>query len=427
MPNAARRVILALAAIALGAALTPRAGATLDPQDGPHAEVRITITDTDVRFNVAMNLNYVDAIAPTQREFSDIVDPVEEPRIREAIENFFLEQNTVTIDGVEVRGIIEEYELIRLPRENLKLFPKTGLRALTRFSVVVSYPFKSEPEIVTMRWSAYPEDTLSTEPPGPDGSRPKMIILALLKAEGIIEQIVFSEEAPVVEWRPSHATIDDRLEAVPEPEPFPVRTIPALSIGFIGAWILFSIVLAPKKGLRVIPIFGLPLLAMAFVARDTARVPISEPEVNKEALLDVFRPLHTNVYRAFDYSAEEDIYDALSRSVSGPMLEELYTSIHRSLVQAEQGGAVGRITKVLLDEAEVVDVDPDAPQFTVEAYWLVEGTVYHWGHSHPRQTIYHARYDIAGVEGSWKIVGSEVLSSRHRDPTPFLPEDGPAL
>ncbi|RNC81677.1 MAG: hypothetical protein ED559_07790 [Phycisphaera sp.] len=397
--------------------------AAADPQDGPHAEVRISISDTDVRFNVAMNLNYVDAVMPTAREFPDAVDPTEEAAIRERIEQFFLDENEVTIDGVEVRGIIEEYELIRLDRENLKLFPKTGLRALTRFNLVVSYPFKSAPEVLTMAWSAYPEDTMSTEPPGPDGKLPKMIILALLKAEGIVEQIIFSESDPVVEWRPSHATIDDRLETVPEPIDFATPGIPIISVALLLAWVVFSVVLVKKQGIKIVVILGIPLLIMAYVARTGAVLPIGEPDVDDDALLAVFKPLHTNVYRAFDYSAESDIYDALSRSVSGDMLEELYTSIHRGLVQAEQGGSVGRITKVLIDESNVVEINTDNPSFVVEAYWIVEGTVYHWGHSHPRETVYHANYTIAEDDGKWRIVGSEVLSSKHLNPDPIdLPE-----
>ncbi len=392
--------------------------AAADPQDGPHAEVRISITDTDVRFNVAMNLNYVDAVMPTTREFPDAVDPAEEAAIRERIEQFFLDENEVTIDGVEVRGIIEEYELIRLDRENLKLFPKTGLRALTRFNIVVSYPFKSAPEMLTMEWSAYPEDTMSTEQPGPDGNLPKMIILALLKAEGIVEQIIFSESDPVVEWRPSHATIDDRLEAVPEPIDFATPGIPLISVALLLGWVVFSLALVKKRGIRIVVILGIPLMIMAYVARTGAILPFGEPEVDDDALLSVFKPLHTNVYRAFDYSAESDIYDALSRSVAGDMLEELYTSIQRGLVQAEQGGAVGRITKVVIDESKVLDVDADDPSFLVEAHWIVEGTVYHWGHSHPRETVYHANYTIAEDEGKWRIVGSEVLSSKHLNPDP---------
>ena len=114
-------VVAALAALIAGIVYA-------DPQDGPHAEVRISITDTDVRFNIAMNLNYVDEIAPTSREFNDIVDPSEEELIRQELEKFFLDENRVTIDGVEVRGIIESFEFIRLDRENLKLFQRPASR-----------------------------------------------------------------------------------------------------------------------------------------------------------------------------------------------------------------------------------------------------------------------------------------------------------
>jgi hypothetical protein len=398
-----------------------------DPQDGPHTEVRISITDTDVRFNIAMNLNYVDEIAPTIREFPDVVDPTEEGLIRVELEKFFLDDNQVTIDGVEVRGIIESFEFIRLDRKNLKLFPKTGLKALTRFSFVVSYPFKTPPEVVTMRWTGYPEDSFSTEPLGPDGKLPRLIVQALLKAEGIVTQIVFSESDPVVEWRPSHATIDDRLEEVPLPSSFQTPTFPVASALIIASWLFTSAIFFRKLGGKVVLLTGVSTAVVAVLIMPLATMPIGEPKVNDEALLAVFRPLHTNVYRAFDYSAESDIYDALKRSVSGEMLEELYTSIHRGLVQAEQGGSVGRITKVILDETTVTGIDSASKSFTIEAYWIVEGTVYHWGHSHPKQTVYHANYTIADTEGKWRIVASEVLSSEHLNPEPVVLPEGTGL
>ena len=49
--------------------------AKADPQDGPHADLRISITDKDVRYVLGMNLNYFDAVAPTQREFGEVVYP----------------------------------------------------------------------------------------------------------------------------------------------------------------------------------------------------------------------------------------------------------------------------------------------------------------------------------------------------------------
>lgn len=417
------RAILTAALLAFLAAPAP---AHADPQDGPHADLRITISDTDVRFTLGMNLNYIDAVAPTTREMPEVVGPVEEPALREAIEKFLLDQNSVTIDGVAVRGVIERYEVIRLGRENLMLFPKTGMRALTRLDIVISYPFKTPPESVAMTWSDFPEDTLSAEMELATGDRPKMILLATLAAEGVVEQIIFSETAPTVEWHPSHMTIDDRLDKVPVPVAFDRTTLPGVSIGVVALGLLASLVLARKQGPRTFLIVGLPAVALAIALRHTGLVPIGEVEVTEEQLLGVFRPLHANVYRAFDYSAESDIYDALSRSVAGPMLEELYTQIHRGLVQAENGGSVGRVTRVDLDEAKLISFEAEGvPSFEVEAYWLVEGTVYHWGHSHPRETVYSARYTVAVDQDRWRIIESDVLSSVQRDPTGAgLPPEG---
>lgn len=421
--------IQALLKAALLALLLVASRAQADPQDGPHADLRISVTDKDVRYVLGMNLNYVDAVAPTQREFADVVDPNEENAVRDAVEHFLLDQNSVTIDGVPVRGVIESYEIIRLGRENLKLFPKTGLGALTRFDVVVSYPFKTPPEHVAMTWSDYPEDTLSSELEGADGKRPKMILLALVKAEGVVEQVIFSESDPTVDWHPSHMTIDERLAKVPAPTSFDRTQIPAFSLGVLGLGMLGAIAIMRRHGMKGFVLMAIPTVAIALLARNTALIPVGSAEVSEEQLLEVFRPLHANVYRAFDYSAESDIYDALKRSVSGPMLEELYTQIHRGLIQAENGGSVGRVTRVDLDEAKIVGFDPKGtPSFEVEAYWLVEGTVYHWGHSHPRETVYHANYTVAVDDGKWRIVGSEVLSSVNRDPSNLgLPAPGETL
>ena len=428
-PDGAAVTIRAFLNAALAVLCLMTSPAKADPQDGPHADLRISVTDKDVRYVLGMNLNYVDAVAPTQREFGDVVDPSEEEAVREAVLHFLLDQNSVTIDGVPVRGVVENYELIRLGRENLKLFPKTGMRALTRFDVVVSYPFKTPPEHVAMTWSDFPEDTLSSEMEGADGKRPKMILLALVKAEGVVEQVIFSESAPTVNWHPSHMTIDDRLAKVPAPTNFERTMIPAFSLGVLVVGMLGSIVLMRRHGFKGFAIMAVPTIGFALLARNVALIPVGGVEVSDEQLLDVFRPLHANVYRAFDYSAESDIYDALSRSVSGPMLEELYTQIHRGLIQAENGGSVGRVTRVDLDEAKVVGFHPEGtPSFEVEAYWLVEGTVYHWGHSHPRETVYHAKYTVSVDDGKWRIVGSDVLSSVNRDPSNVgLPPPGETL
>ena len=132
--------------------------------------------------------------------------------------------------------------------------------------------------------------------------------------------------------------------------------------------------------------------------------------------------MHANVYRAFDYTAESDIYDALARSVDGSMLDELYEQVYRGLIQQEQGGAVSRVQEVRPLDLEVVAIGelPDDGRlgFLVDARWQVDGRVTHWGHSHDRTNEYRARYAVVQTDAGWRIGGSQILESLTVSATP---------
>ena len=98
---------------------------------------------------------------------------------------------------------------------------------------------------------------------------------------------------------------------------------------------------------------------------------------------DVFEALHRNIYRAFDYDSESDVYDTLAKSVTGDLLDDVYAEVHLSLVMQNEGGAVCKIQRVDVLEKEVLPPDdPQAPYFRLRARWKVEGKVGHHGHTH---------------------------------------------
>ncbi|MGH8526824.1 MAG: hypothetical protein ACREXY_22225, partial [Gammaproteobacteria bacterium] len=122
-----------------------------------------------------------------------------------------------------------------------------------------------------------------------------------------------------------------------------------------------------------------------------------------------------NVYRAFDFREEEDVYDKLALSVSGPLLEKIYLQNRRAFAAAQMGGARARIKEVEL--LAVIDVPKRdaAPAFTLRSRWTALGTVGHWGHVHPRQNLYEALVTIEPVADTWKITGLEVLNEQPLD------------
>ena len=94
----------------------------------------------------------------------------------------------------------------------------------------------------------------------------------------------------------------------------------------------------------------------------------------------------------------------------------------------EEGGAVSRVTAVRMSESDIehIGIVGDRPGFQVRARWQVDGSVFHWGHSHHRTNEYQARYSVVETGGGWRISGSETLEQKQLEatiPEPVRPRD----
>jgi len=125
--------------------------------------------------------------------------------------------------------------------------------------------------------------------------------------------------------------------------------------------------------------------------------------MSKQRAEPIVSGLLHNVYRAFDFRAEEDIYDVLDQSVTGDLLADIYLETRRGLELANQGGARAKVKAVELTELDIEDGDNGG--FIAAATWTVGGSVGHWGHIHERRNQYRARLVIEPLEGSWKLTG----------------------
>lgn len=139
--------------------------------------------------------------------------------------------------------------------------------------------------------------------------------------------------------------------------------------------------------------------------------PLSAPAASatSDQLKQPFTQLLNNVYSAFEYRDDTEVYDALSSSAAGSLLRELYLHIKRSLIVAEQGGAQSRITRL-----EVLDVKPlaDASKSAFEVTWKLSAETEHWGHVHLRTSQYRARIELTAIEGYWKLLKLQILDER---------------
>ena len=134
-------------------------------------------------------------------------------------------------------------------------------------------------------------------------------------------------------------------------------------------------------------------------------IPVTKPEQAEKVLL----PLLRNVYRAFDYHKETEVYDRLARSIDGELLRTLYLQTIQALTLEGQEGTRAKVTDLTVT-VDKVTAQPNG--FIAEGEWTALGTVGHWGHQHQRVNRYKARLTVVPVIGEWKIRAMEVLEER---------------
>ena len=140
-----------------------------------------------------------------------------------------------------------------------------------------------------------------------------------------------------------------------------------------------------------------------------------EVALGDEEARALFEALHHNIYRAFDYERDEQVYDALAESVAGPLLDWTFQEVAGALTLREEGGARAKVTLVrplrwerlpLLDrEREVLgalSASLTRGAFACAYRWRVVGEVTHWGHTHRRVNEHEARYVVAHTPKGWR-------------------------
>ena len=414
-------------------------GHELDPADGPHVDLKLALEEDALRMEVTMNIVFLDDIITFPRESRDRIDPIEGPELLDAIQAWADTELVARVDGIDVIPVVDSLMISDPGTDLLPLFPRTGMRGIRKVRYMVTWSLKSAPQEIVLEWPAYPPD-VAIDPDDP----PPMRIAAEAAVEGIREAIFFTVDSPVWLWRSGSTSIDERLARIPPPVPVAPWPLPLVSIGLLLVGVIAGMaLLVPVRaassvaGLSVLGVCALGAWGLGDVGvveyRLSGESALRLPEAEETEAL--FVPLHANIYRAFDYVNESDIYDALERSVDGELLDVLYRSIYQSLVMEEEQGAVSRVIAVRPVELEVesvVPIDPDdsGPRIacTVLYRWQVEGRVTHWGHLHERTNEYLARFEMVGTTEGWRIGALDLLEqeriNQFDDPDGVDGEDG---
>lgn len=121
----------------------------------------------------------------------------------------------------------------------------------------------------------------------------------------------------------------------------------------------------------------------------------------------LLRKLLRNVYGAYALAGEDAVYDRLASSLGGDLLESVYLSQRQSLLMQARGGGECRVSRV-----EVLEAGPEAPSdgghWRMQARWVADGAVAHWGHTHARRRQYSAVLGLDRQGSGWRITALDL-------------------
>jgi hypothetical protein len=163
------------------------------------------------------------------------------------------------------------------------------------------------------------------------------------------------------------------------------------------------------------------LIAASLLLYPYLQVSIAKPgsiasRVSNDQAKVILHSLLKNVYRAFDFREEGDVYDKLAISASGDLLADLYLQNRKSFEVKRAGGAQAKVKEIEILDVAVESNPDDTSALDLQSKWTAMGTVGHWGHIHTRKNHYEAVVTIEPVNGSWKITGLELLEEKRIDP-----------
>jgi len=335
--------------------------------------------------------------------------------LKQRIGEFLLTRNPVLVDGQALKPILDRANYVKVGITGIQLVEKPQrLEVSTAIvGVIIAYITEGLPQQVTVDWQLFTDQVqqvpaVATDPAGPLPS-------FVSPDDNVLTWTNFLKDYQMPAVR--QVAVADTLGDV---------KIPLGSILFAAAilpvgWRLRA---ARREGKPLVTLSAvtLVLLGGALVSYPYAQVSVARPALMAGHLDDqqaqqLLQALLKNVYRAFDFRDESDVYDKLALSIEGDLLTDIYLQNRKSFAVQRAGGAQAKVKAVDIQHAQAERQAGDTPTYAIRGQWTATGTVGHWGHVHTRQNQYDAVVTVKAHQGDWKISGMELLEEQRIDPT----------
>ncbi len=381
----------------------------------------ISIENERVVYDISLSNGFLNTLIPHERghlnlklveDTFEMLDLGQQAAEQAAFATFFEQLPPVEINDLSANPQLESFKYVR-SSASADLAISETLPPDARVQVVFQAP--TTPRNVRLTWNIFANE-YSVDAFG-DPVDPSLA--ARLDTPSQSRIVTFTQETPTLEWNRPDAPADQRI-AVSTPAPaneparIPMASLAVLASGIVGAYLCNRLKRPMPLRIVILSVALAASIQMRSVGTIAIGKPASPPTDGPMAANapDIFESLLKNIYRAFEFRNESDVYDVLEQSVDGPLLDRVYKEVQAGLVSADQNGAIAKVKSVEILKSELTEsTNVEGHPFQVRGQWRVDGMVYHWGHVHDTSNIFEAVYTLAPCDGFWKIVKTELLSS----------------
>ena len=341
--------------------------------------------------------------------------------VREQVAQFLLEREKVLIDGKQLKPILDKTAYVEssMLRSRFIEIPERVPLNTAMIGVVITYLTDGIPQRVETRWDLFSDRVQKvtgsmTDPAGP-------FPYDLEPGDNVLQWTNYLKNYTI-------PTVDNvELADNHRGHLIPLGSLVCMALLLpVG----LSLRTRRKNGHSVKSLIGLLVLLIAggMVLFPFAQVRVGSVQASQISEDDGKAILHSllkNIYRAFDFREESDVYDKLAISVHGDLLTDIYLQHRKSFAVQQAGGAQAKVEEIDVQEVFVSDSASSDNALDFKVRWTAMGTVGHWGHIHTRQNRYEAVLTMKPVDGAWKIISMELLEEKRIDP--FAGQQGQAV
>jgi len=334
--------------------------------------------------------------------------------LKQRIGDFLLTKNPVLVDGQALKPILDRTNYVKVSITGIQLVEKPQRLEISTaiIGVIIAYITEGLPQQVTVDWQLFTDQVqqvpaTATDPAGPLPS-------FLSPDDNVLTWTNFLKNYQMPTVR--QVAVADTLGDVSIPVGSILFAVAILPVG----WRLRA---ARREGKPLVAqsVMILVLLGGALVSYPYTQVSVARPvlmagELDDKQAQQLLQALLKNVYRAFDFRDENDVYDKLALSVEGDLLTDIYLQNRKSFAVQKAGGAQAKVKDVDIQHAQAERREGDTPTYAIRGQWTATGTVGHWGHVHTRRNQYDAIVTVKADQGDWKISGLELLEEQRIDP-----------